>query len=314
MANNFFDLLIDKGVLEMSVPAAYLGVILIWSTTPLAIQWSGADGNYLFGLMARMVIGLLVTLALISVMGRAIPRHKGAIWSYLVAGCGLFGAMSATYWGAQYIPSGLLSVIFGLSPVLTTMMSILWLNEKRLSIVRLFAIALSLSGLGIIFLFQKDVDEIGLYGIAAILFAVTIHSATSVWIKRIDSALSPLALNSGSLLVAVPLFVISWLVFGDRMPIALSEHSIWAIGYLGVMGSAVGFVLYYYILHHMSATIISLITLITPVVALWLGSSFNNEALGNNALIGTVTIIFALLLFQLEGIRRPKPKTLQYEV
>ncbi|HHH47726.1 MAG TPA: EamA family transporter, partial [Gammaproteobacteria bacterium] len=24
----------------MSVPAAYLGVILIWATTPLAIQWS----------------------------------------------------------------------------------------------------------------------------------------------------------------------------------------------------------------------------------------------------------------------------------
>ena len=25
----------------MSVPAAYIAVILIWSTTPLAIQWSG---------------------------------------------------------------------------------------------------------------------------------------------------------------------------------------------------------------------------------------------------------------------------------
>lgn len=297
----------------MSVPAAYLGVILIWSTTPLAIQWSGVDGNYLFGLMARMSIGLIVTLSLISIMGRAIPRHKSALWSYLVAGCGLFAAMSSTYWGAQHIPSGLLSVIFGLSPVLTAIMSTLWLNEKRLSVVRMLAIAVSLSGLGIIFLLGQKAGDITFYGIAAILFAVAIHSATSIWIKRLDSALSSLALNSGSLLVAVPLFILSWLLSGDGIPVEIDERSLWAIGYLGIIGSAVGFVLYYYILHHLSATIISMITLITPVIALWLGSTFNHEVLGTHALIGTATIMIGLVLFQVDRIRQPKPKRLQYE-
>ena len=31
----------------MSVPAAYLGIVLIWSTTPLAIKWSSAGAGFL---------------------------------------------------------------------------------------------------------------------------------------------------------------------------------------------------------------------------------------------------------------------------
>ncbi len=297
----------------MSVPAAYLGVILIWSTTPLAIQWSATDNSYLFGLMARMVIGLMVTLVLMSLMGRTIPRHKNALWSYLVTGCGLFGAMTATYWGAQHIPSGLLSVIFGLSPVITAIMSALWLNENRLSATRLSAVAISLLGLAVIFLFEQKMSGIGTYGVVAVLFAVIIHSTTGVWIKRINGALSPLALNGGSLLVALPLFIITWLLFGEGMPPEISRQSIWSIGYLGVVGSGIGFVLYYYILHHLSVTIISLVTLITPVVALWLGSHLNQEILGINALIGTALIMAGLLLFQIETIWKPKPKVVPCE-
>src|SRR5512139_3832922 len=41
----------------MSVPAAFLGVILIWSTTPLAIKWSAEGGGFLFGVSARMLLG-----------------------------------------------------------------------------------------------------------------------------------------------------------------------------------------------------------------------------------------------------------------
>ena len=47
----------------MSVPLAYIGVIIIWSTTPLAIKWSGGDAGFLFGVTARMLIGLLFSLS-----------------------------------------------------------------------------------------------------------------------------------------------------------------------------------------------------------------------------------------------------------
>lgn len=52
----------------MSVPAAYLGVVLIWGTTPLAIKWSGEGVGYLFGVTGRMVIGVVLALVLVYLM------------------------------------------------------------------------------------------------------------------------------------------------------------------------------------------------------------------------------------------------------
>jgi hypothetical protein len=57
----------------MSVPAAYAAVILIWSTTPLAIQWSAAGAGYAFALMARMVIGVALALALMAAWRVGMP-------------------------------------------------------------------------------------------------------------------------------------------------------------------------------------------------------------------------------------------------
>ena len=52
----------------MSIPAAYLGIILIWSTTPLAVKWSGEGPGYLFGVSARMAIGTLLCLLLVQLL------------------------------------------------------------------------------------------------------------------------------------------------------------------------------------------------------------------------------------------------------
>lgn len=107
----------------MSVPAAYLGVVLIWSTTPLAIKWSSEGTGFLFGVASRMLLGMLICLALIVLLNRRMRWCHGARLTYLVAGIGLWGAMTSVYWSAQFIPSGLISVLFGLNPVVTGLMA-----------------------------------------------------------------------------------------------------------------------------------------------------------------------------------------------
>lgn len=39
---------------KRNLASAYLGVILIWSTTPLGIVWSAQGVHYTFPLFARM--------------------------------------------------------------------------------------------------------------------------------------------------------------------------------------------------------------------------------------------------------------------
>ncbi|MDY6979273.1 MAG: EamA family transporter, partial [Pseudomonadota bacterium] len=75
----------------MSVPTAYIGVVLIWSTTPLAIKWSGEGAGFLFGVAARMWLGALVCVVLLTLLSRGLPREPAALKSYLAGGIGVFG-------------------------------------------------------------------------------------------------------------------------------------------------------------------------------------------------------------------------------
>ena len=45
--------------------------------------------------------------------------------------------MLATYWGARYIHSGLVSLLFGLTPLITSLFAALWLGEEALRPSRL---------------------------------------------------------------------------------------------------------------------------------------------------------------------------------
>ncbi len=65
-----------------------------------------------------------------------------------------------------------------------------------------------------------------------------------------------------------------------------------------MIATAVGFSLYFYILKHMSPTRVALVTLMSPVLALWLGQVLNNEPITREVLAGTALIMSALLLFE----------------
>ena len=61
---------------------AYIGVILIWSTTPLAIKWSGDGVGFLFGITSRMILGMLVGLMVAGLFSIPLPWHAEARRTY----------------------------------------------------------------------------------------------------------------------------------------------------------------------------------------------------------------------------------------
>lgn len=285
----------------MSVPAAFLGVVVIWATTPLAIKWSSEGPGFLFGAASRMVLGVFLCLVLIAVLSRRMRWHRDALLTYLAGGAGLWGAMTSVYWGARFIPSGLVSVLFGLTPIVTGVMAALWLGERALTPFRVLGMTLGLLGLAIIFQDSLEAAPGTLWGMGAVLLSVHIHSASSVWVKRIDARLQALETTTGALLVATPLFTLNWLLFDGAWPVALPSRAAWSIVYLALFGSALGFILYYYMLRQIQASRVALITLITPVIALLLGQWINGEAVGPRGWLGTVVILIGLVCFQWGG-------------
>lgn len=278
----------------MSVPAAYLGVVLIWSTTPLAIQWSSAGWGYLFGLAGRMALGALVCIVLLQLLKPGLPWHRAARHTYLVAGISIYGAMLSVYWGAQYVPSGLIAVFYGLSPLITGLIAALWLREDSLSPGKILGVVFGIGGLLSIFASEVMAQDKTWLGVAAILFSVCLHSLSAVWIKHLDSQLPGLTVTSGGLFVTVPLFLLTWLVYDGSLPQQIPLRSGMAMVYLGVFGSALGFTLYFYLLSKLAASRVALITLMTPVLALLLGQLLNHEAIPLKVWIGSGLIVCGL--------------------
>ena len=281
----------------MNTSMAYILTIIIWSTTPLAIQWS-SEAGFLFGVTSRMAIGLIFLALLNCFLGQRLTLHRSAIYTYLCSGMSIYAAMFLVYWGAQYIPSGWVSVIFGLSPLLTSIYAHVLLKNNRLSLSGIAAQMLGLFGLSLIFMTSIELGQYALWGVLAVLLSVGIHSVSAVLIKRIDANIPAMSSVIGGLILAVPLYLITWLLIDGHWPKQISNKNLMAIFYLGIIATAGGFALYYFILQKLSAVKVAMITLVTPVLALLLGYFLNHEELTRQTLLGAICILLAIVLHE----------------
>ncbi len=286
----------------MSLPLAFLGVVAIWSTTPLAIKWSADGAGFLFGVTARMLIGLMICLVIVRLGRVALPWHRRAWQGYVAAGSGMFAAMMCVYWGSQFIPSGLVSVLFGLTPIMTGLLAVYFLAEQAMTLPKVLGMMTGAMGLYIIFSLDMHLGDSALWGILAVLMSVFLHSGSTIWVKKVNVELSPMAITTGGLLVACPLYLLSWAVMDGHLPVEMGATALAATVYLGVFGSVIGFLLYFYVLKHVEASRAALIPLVTPMIAILLGWLFNHEPVTLQMIVGTLLILSGLAFYQWGGL------------
>jgi drug/metabolite transporter (DMT)-like permease len=172
----------------------------------------------------------------------------------------------------------------------------LWLKEEAFTPNKLAGMVLGVLGLMLVFRGGFGLGAGSAIGLAALFLGVVAQSLGLVWLKRIDDDSPPLAMTLGILVVALPLFFGAWWLIDGHVPADVPERSIAATVYLGTFGSVLGFALYYYLIKHMEAGRIALITLITPVMALLLGHALNNEEVLPQVWLGTACIVSGLCL------------------
>lgn len=282
----------------MSVFIAYLTALLIWSTTPLCVVWSSETVSPTLAVLMRMIIALCLGSLIIMFSKIRMPCHRLARKLYGYSAIGVFGGMSFSYLAAMTMPSGVISLIFGLAPILSGLLAQKILAEAKFSRVRKLAFIVSLTGLAIV---CSDnialVNDNGL-GILYSLLAVSCFSLSGVMVKSIHLSIHPLATAVGALFISTPLAAMMWLLFDGTLPVTEWQiSSLVAIVYLGVFGSLIGLVAYFYILQQLPASTVALMTLIAPVIAIALGRYLNNETTSANLLIGASCVLSGLVLY-----------------
>ncbi len=285
--------------LPKMVPFAFLSVVLIWSTTPLGIVWSSASVHPTMAVLLRMVLALVLGSLLLVLFRIRLPWTKTAFKLYGFSSIGIVGGMLLSYFAARYLASGTMSLIFGLSPLISGILAQKLLDEPKFGPMKLLALAMAFIGLGIVCSSKLSLSPDSWIGLLLVLTAVSLFSLSGVLIKTVKINIHPIASTVGALLFSTPLFTLAWLLFDGTLPVDTWQlKSIWAIIYLGVFGSLIGFIAYFYVLQNLKASTVALVTLITPVFAMTLGATLNGEMITDTLIIGALFVITGLALYQ----------------
>lgn len=284
----------------MPIYLVFLSVVAIWSTTPLAIQWSTLGSSFTFGVASRMMIGLGICLLLLWIKQQKLNTSRIAISNYIYAGFGVFITMSLVYYASKSVPSGIISVVFGLTPIITGVFALLLLKESFFKFHKITGLLLGIAGLVTIFGHTFNIGVEMALGLLSVTFAMAFQSFISVKLKQINASISALETTTGALIVSVPLFIISWLLTENTIPIITLKAAL-SISYLAIFGSVIGFISYYYLIRHTSVRIVGIVPLITPVFALLLGSALNYETLTNTQLSGIILVLIGLGYYEYGG-------------
>jgi len=247
-----------------------------------------------------MSLGLLICVGLLWLTRRPFSRSGVALANYVYAGVGIFVTMSLVYYAAQRIPSGLISVVFGLTPIITGLWALWLLQEAFFVRHKLIGLCAGLGGLVVIFGDGLSVAPERLSGLLAVSLGMVFQSFISVKLKQINARISALETTTGALLVSVPLFLLTWW-FGDGGIPPISVTAAWSIAYLAVLGSVVGFIAYYWLIRHSSVRVVGIIPLLTPVLALLLGAVLNDESLTSQQLSGILLVLAGLGYYEYGG-------------
>jgi drug/metabolite transporter (DMT)-like permease len=86
---------------------------------------------------------------------------------------------------------------------------------------------------------------------------------------------------------------------------AVSRGAWFALAYLIVAGSIIGFTAYVWLIHHESPTKVGTYAYVNPVVAVLVGYFFGGEALGTRTILGTLLVLVSVIVIT------TTPKTMQ---
>ncbi len=284
----------------MRVQLVYLLVILIWATTPLSIKLGGESFSPMAGLSLRIMLAFLVGSIICTLGGYAGLNFRRHWKLYAAASLGIFPNMALIYMAADYISSGLISLMFGLTPFFTAVLTRPILGESALQARKLVAIALALVGLVLIFHDRSQLGEGAAMGIGLMLMSNLMFSSSSLWVKRLNRVMTvpPLEQALGAMAFSLPGMLLIWIVVFGVEPIQYTSVGIASLLYLALFASLVGFVAYYYILNHLTVEAVSLIPLITPVMAMLLGVLVADEVVTFAMMTGAALIMIALTVHQ----------------
>ena len=276
----------------------FLALGAAWGSSYLFIK-IGVETLTPFTLVAgRLAIGAAVLALVMRVKRQAMPTQQSTYWHLVVVALlGIVIPFSLITWGEQTIDSGLAAILNGTVPLFAIVLAALVLADEPITVNRLVGLVVGFAGV-VVLTSPGLADGFGgsLPGQLALIGASISYAAAGVYARRTVRgvpALTSAFLEVGFAFVITLALAVS---FGSPWATAIEPEAVFSVAWLGLIGSGLAFLAFFYLLERWGATRTALVAYLLPVVGIILGVLVLQEAISLAMLLGTVLIIGGIAL------------------
>src|SRR5438105_14579871 len=279
---------------------AFAIIYFVWGSTFLAIRLGVHEVPPFLLAAIRFFVAGLALYGWMRLKGTPAPSRRE--W----AGASLLGTLifvldyGCVFWAEQRVPSGITAVVLATIPVFITLLEIMFLRTQRLTVRLCLALIVGICGVAVLVNHSFSLGEVPINraGAIALLVAAFTWSVATILTRRLPlPASKPMSAAAQMLTGGAQLFVltaVSGEFAGFRVQ-AVSWNAWFALVYLIIAGSIVGFTAYIWLLHYESPTKVGTYAYVNPVVAVGLGYFLGGEAIGPRTLLGTLLVLVSVI-------------------
>jgi drug/metabolite transporter (DMT)-like permease len=204
-------------------------------------------------------------------------------------------------WGQTRIDSGIAAIGNASMPIFVALLAIRYAPSERVTGWRAIGIAVGIVGVGVLVGVDPQGGWAGAAGTLAVIVAAISYAVGTLYSQHKLGNSSGLLVGTAStfwgLLAILPLGI------AQRPDVMPGWESIAAVAALGLLGTAIGLLLYLYLLDQHGSAKGSLVVYLLPVTALFYGAVFLDEPIRPTAIAGLALILAGVALGS--GVLRP---------
>jgi drug/metabolite transporter (DMT)-like permease len=288
---------------------AFAIIYLVWGSTFYAIRIGVHEvPPFLLAAMRFLFAGLVLfgwTLA----KGERPPNRREWLTVSLLASLIFVVDYGSLFWAEQRVPSGVAAVMLATIPVFMALSEILFLRTQKLTLRLAAALLVGIGGVAVLMTHSLSfggapIDRAGAF---ALIVASMSWSVSSVFARKLPLPPSK-AMSSGAQMLAGGVFLtLAAAALGEFRhfdPLAVSRGAWFALLYLAVAGSIVGYTAYVWLIHHESPTKVGTYAYVNPVVAVLVGYFLGGEELGLRTILGTLFVLVSVVMITLAPAKK----------
>lgn len=262
---------------------AFIGVAVLGGLNAIAVKQVVAELDPFWSAGARFLVAGLLLAGFVALTGRSFPRGRSLYGAVLYGALGFAASYALLYAALRDVPAVTAMVFLALVPLETFGLAVLQ-RQERFHPQGLVGALIALAGVVIIVLDQLGA-AVPLGPMLLILLGTLFIAQSGIVLKSIPRS-DPFATNGVAMLAGAAILLPLSVLSGEAWAIPGSSEAWIAMAYLVLLGSIALFGLYLYAISRWTASAVSYVTLLMPLVAVPLAAVIFGEQVTLAFLVG----------------------------